>query len=185
MTLKIFYSWYSTTLQALLGKTEKTVMRFSRVLYNLVATEFAKCGWILQNRKILGKVVIFIMEYQLFNWFSRKSSQKYSSLSFHFSMFFFLKLEKLKTLEKVDIFPRFHPDFLVGQILIEKNDPSLLVDGAKSDQHRLYTPTKAKNRPKNFGSVPPHPGNYYQAKKWLFLQITKVNCPPPLGVELP
>ena len=100
-------------------------------------------------------------------------------------MFFFLKLEKLKTLEKVDIFPRFHPDFLVGQILIEKNDPSLLVDGAKSDQHRLYTPTKAKNRPKNFGSVPPHPGNYYQAQKMTFFADYKSKLPATTGSRTP
>ena len=100
-------------------------------------------------------------------------------------MFFFLKLEKLKTLEKVDILPRFHPDFLVGQILIEKNDPSLLVDGAKSDQHRLYTPTKAKNRPKNFGSVPPHPGNYYQAQKMTFFADYKSKLPATTGSRTP
>ena len=83
--------------------------------------------------KFFGKSGHIFEGISTFKQFSRKSSQKYSSLSFHFSMFFFLKLEKLKTLEKVDILPRFHPDFLVGQILIEKNDPSLFVDGAKSD----------------------------------------------------
>ena len=62
-----------------------------------------------------------------------------------------------------------------------KNDPILLVDGAKSDQHRLYTPTKAKNRPKNFGSVPPHPGNYYQAQKMTFFADYKSKLPATTG----
>ena len=66
-----------------------------------------------------------------------------------------------------------------------KNDPILLVDGAKSDQHRLYTPTKAKIGRKMLAAFPLILVIITRPQKMTFFADYKSKLPATTGSRTP